>query len=81
MESVSSGAAHLGAPPDAAQKMHWVAAAYADTPSARAGVDALTEHQHRVFGCELIQEACILMKLPQVIAATGQNILHRFYHR
>jgi hypothetical protein len=54
---------------------------YADSPSHVQGVTDEMEHMHRVFGCELIQEACILMRLPQVVAATGQSILHRFYYR
>ncbi len=46
------------------------------------GVDEVVdEFAHRVFGSELIQEACILLHLPQVVAATGQNILHRFFLR
>ena len=51
------------------------------SPSQKDGIDPETEKRHRIFGCELIQEAGILMALPQVVMATGQNILHRFYYR
>ena len=51
------------------------------SPSKKDGIDAQTETLHRVFGCELIQEAGILLKLPQVVMVTGQNILHRFFYR
>ena len=33
----------------------------------------------RVFGCEMIQQMAILLKLPQVGAATAQVMFHRFY--
>ena len=33
------------------------------TPSRRDGIDELTEFDLRVFGCEVIQQACILLKL------------------
>jgi hypothetical protein len=52
-----------------------------NTPSRKDGIDFTEELMHRVFGCELIQEAGILMKLPQVVMATGQNIFHRFFYR
>ena len=51
------------------------------TPSANDGIDVSDEKFHRVFGCELIQEAGILLKLPQVVMVTGQSILHRFFYR
>jgi len=43
--------------------------------SARAqdGIDARTEHQLRVYGCELIQEAGILLRMHQTAMATGQE--------
>ncbi len=50
-----------------------------ETPSFKAGVDKETEKLHRVFGCEMIQEAGILMKLPQVVMLTGQIIFHHFF--
>eukprot|EP00871_Galdieria_phlegrea_P001455 jgi/Galph1/230/GphlegSOOS_G4898.1 len=46
--------------------------------------DQITEEQEflqRVYGCELIQECGILLRLSQVVMATGQVFFHRFYHR
>ncbi len=37
------------------------------------------ETQLRIYGCELIQEGGILLKLPQAVMATAQVLLHRFY--
>jgi hypothetical protein len=51
------------------------------TPSQKDGISSQTESTHRIFGCELIQEAGILLKLPQVVVVTGQNILNRFFFR
>ena len=51
------------------------------TPSARDGVDEAVEHRHRIYGCELIQEAGILLRQPQVVMVTGQSIFHRFFYR
>ena len=51
------------------------------TPSVRDGVNVEEENLHRVYGCELIQEAGILLRQPQVVMVTGQNILHRFFYR
>ena len=50
-----------------------------DSPSRRAGVAAEVEEQLRCYGCELIQEGGVLLKLPQAVMATGQVLLHRFY--
>lgn len=50
-----------------------------DTPSRRAGVDAETEKRLRYYGCDRIQRAVVLLGLPQVVAATAQTLLHRFY--
>lgn len=43
-------------------------------------MDAETETDLRILGCELIQTAGILLKLPQVAMATGQVIFQRFYY-
>lgn len=51
------------------------------SPSAKDGVSGEAEKRHRAFGCELIQEAGILLSLPQVVMVTAQNMLHRFYYR
>ena len=50
-----------------------------NSPSHRAGVSAETVAQLRIYGCELIQEGGCLLKLPQVVMATGQVLFHRFY--
>ncbi|XP_022861239.1 cyclin-L1-1-like isoform X1 [Olea europaea var. sylvestris] len=33
----------------------------------------------RIYGCDLIQESGILLKLPQAVMATGQVLFHRFF--
>ncbi|CAI5712215.1 unnamed protein product [Hyaloperonospora brassicae] len=53
----------------------------ARSPSLDGGVYPAIERLHRSFGCELIQEAGILLRLPQVVMATAQTLLHRFYYR
>jgi len=52
-----------------------------NSPSKCAGVTWEIEKNHRIFGCEIIQEGGILLKLPQVVMATGQSIFHRFFYR
>ena len=37
------------------------------------------EFAMRVHGCELVQEAAVLLKASQQVACTGQVLLHRFY--
>uniref|UniRef100_A0A1B6DGI4 Cyclin-like domain-containing protein n=1 Tax=Clastoptera arizonana TaxID=38151 RepID=A0A1B6DGI4_9HEMI len=50
------------------------------TPSKVDGLDSETESDLRILGCELIQTAGILLKLPQVAMATGQVLFQRFYY-
>lgn len=50
-----------------------------DTPSRRDGVDAETEKRLLFYGCQRIQRAVVLLRVPQVVAATAQTLLHRFY--
>ncbi|KAK9825369.1 hypothetical protein WJX81_005635 [Elliptochloris bilobata] len=50
-----------------------------NSPSHRAGVEPEVVTQLRTYGCELIQEGGCLLKLPQVVMATGQVLFHRFY--
>jgi cyclin L len=50
-------------------------------PSKVHGIEWETEAQHRAWGCELIQEAGVLLRLPQVVMCTGQTLLQRFYYR
>ena len=51
----------------------------ADSPSRRAGLDEETEFRLKVYGCELVQEAAVLLRAEQAVACTGQVLLHRFY--
>uniref|UniRef100_A0AAY4AGI2 Cyclin-like domain-containing protein n=1 Tax=Denticeps clupeoides TaxID=299321 RepID=A0AAY4AGI2_9TELE len=39
-----------------------------------------TETDLRILGCELVQSAGILLRLPQVAMATGQVLFHRFFY-
>ncbi|XP_057502212.1 cyclin-L1-1-like isoform X1 [Actinidia eriantha] len=50
-----------------------------NSPSRNDGIDETTETTLRIYGCDLIQESGILLKLPQAVMATGQVLLHRFY--
>ncbi|KAM5141573.1 cyclin-L2 [Mantella aurantiaca] len=50
------------------------------TPSALDGLDGDTEIDLRCVGCELIQSAGILLRLPQVAMATGQVLFQRFFY-
>ncbi|TRY93883.1 hypothetical protein DNTS_023789 [Danionella cerebrum] len=50
------------------------------TPSMQDGLDLYTETDLRILGCELIQSAGILLRLPQVAMATGQVLFHRFFY-
>ncbi|KAM3824175.1 cyclin-L2 isoform 2-T2 [Vipera latastei] len=50
------------------------------TPSRSNGLDAETEAQLRITGCELVQAAGILLRLPQVAMATGQVLFQRFFY-
>ncbi|TPX39511.1 hypothetical protein SeMB42_g06348 [Synchytrium endobioticum] len=50
------------------------------TPSQRDAITTDFEMQVRAFGCELIESAGILLKLPQVAISTAEVLLHRFYY-
>ncbi|OQV12962.1 Cyclin-L2 [Hypsibius exemplaris] len=50
------------------------------TPSMVEGLDGRTEWFLRRLGCDLIQHAGILLKLPQTAMATAQVLYQRFYH-
>ncbi|KAK1168490.1 cyclin-L1-like isoform X1 [Acipenser oxyrinchus oxyrinchus] len=52
----------------------------ATTPSMSDGLDLHNETDLRILGCELIQSAGILLRLPQVAMATGQVLFHRFFY-
>lgn len=49
--------------------------------SREAEVDPEVVLEQRIYGCDLVQEATILLDLPQVCAATAQTLFHRFYAR
>ncbi|XP_056599881.1 cyclin-L1 [Triplophysa dalaica] len=50
------------------------------TPSMLDGLDHETETDLRILGCELIQSAGILLRLPQVAMATGQVLFQRLFY-
>lgn len=50
-----------------------------NSPSRKDGIDEATEVNLRIYGCDLIQECGILLKLPQAVMASGQVLFHRFY--
>ncbi|XP_031279808.1 cyclin-L1-1 [Pistacia vera] len=50
-----------------------------NSPSRKDGIDEATETTLRIYGCDLIQESGILLKLPQAVMATAQVVFHRFY--
>ncbi|XP_074274802.1 cyclin-L1-1 [Silene latifolia] len=50
-----------------------------NSPSRKDGIDEETETMLRIYGCDLIQESGILLRLPQAVMATGQVLFHRFY--
>ncbi|MFH4979596.1 hypothetical protein AB6A40_006305 [Gnathostoma spinigerum] len=50
-------------------------------PSLSDGLDARTELDLRYLGCEIIQSGAIMLRLPQVAAATAQILYQRFYYQ
>ncbi|CAF1204036.1 unnamed protein product [Adineta ricciae] len=50
------------------------------TPSMNEGLPYDIEYDLRLIGCELIQTACLLLKLPQTAVATGQVLFHRYFY-
>ncbi|GAB4855484.1 Cyclin-L1-1 [Ancistrocladus abbreviatus] len=50
-----------------------------NSPSRKDGVDEEAETTLRIYGCDLILESGILLKLPQAVMASGQVLFHRFY--
>ncbi|CAA3030342.1 Cyclin-L1-1 [Olea europaea subsp. europaea] len=48
-------------------------------PSRRDGIDEAKETTLRIYGCDLIQESGILLKLRQAVMATSLVLFHRFY--
>ncbi|XP_073034291.1 cyclin-L1-1 [Primulina eburnea] len=49
------------------------------SPSRKDGIDEATETTLRIYGCDLVQESGILLRLPQAVMATAQVLFHRFY--
>ncbi|KAK5580625.1 hypothetical protein RB653_000647 [Dictyostelium firmibasis] len=52
-----------------------------NSPSRKDGISFEIEDNLRRYGVEVIQEAGILLELPQATTVTGQVIFHRFYCR
>ncbi|KAJ1453273.1 cyclin-like protein [Pelagophyceae sp. CCMP2097] len=52
-----------------------------NSPSRQDGISQAVEIERRIWACELVQEAGILLKLPQVVMCTAQNLVHRFLYR
>lgn len=50
-----------------------------NSPSRKDGLSKEMEEQLRFYGCEIICEACVLLRLSQVVSASGQTYFHRFY--
>lgn len=51
----------------------------AASPSRADGIDEAAERELRHFCCDLTAEAAVLLRLPQVVAATAQVLVQRFY--
>ncbi len=50
-------------------------------PSEYDGFSIDEEENFRLFGCELIQEGGVMLKLPQVTMVTAMELFHRFFFR
>jgi hypothetical protein len=55
------------------------AEALAASPSRADGIDEATERELRHYCCDVVAEAAVLLRLPQVVAATAQVLVQRFY--
>eukprot|EP00954_Amorphochlora_amoebiformis_P025691 1374615-Amorphochlora_amoeboformis.AAC.1 len=53
----------------------------AETPSRLVGIPEEDEKTNRIFGCELIALAGIMLRVSQATINTGQILFHRFYYR
>jgi hypothetical protein len=51
----------------------------AASPSRADGIDEATERELRHYCCDITAEAAVLLRLPQVVAATAQVLVQRFY--
>ncbi|VDM37453.1 unnamed protein product [Toxocara canis] len=50
-------------------------------PSLADGIDIQTEQDLRYLGCEIIQSGAIMLRIPQVAAATAQILYQRYYYQ
>jgi len=51
------------------------------SPSRSAGITEEVETTNRIFGCELIAQAGIMLRLSQAATTTAQILFHRFFYR
>ncbi|ETW59786.1 hypothetical protein C923_04367 [Plasmodium falciparum UGT5.1] len=51
------------------------------TPSEEKNIDKNEEIKLRIYGCQLLQEAGIILKLKAVTIVTSQILFHRFYFK
>ena len=51
------------------------------TPSRQYGISEKHETTNRIYACELIAQAGIMLRLSQATINTAQILLHRFYYR
>ncbi|SOV17200.1 cyclin [Plasmodium gaboni] len=51
------------------------------TPSEEKNIDKSDEIKLRIYGCQLLQEAGIILKLKAVTIVTSQVLFHRFYFK
>lgn len=49
------------------------------SPSRRDGITAAAERELRHYCADVVAEAAVLLRLPQVVAATAQVLVQRFY--
>lgn len=52
----------------------------AHTPSNEDGIPSRLEEQLRAYGCQRVQQASILLRLPQVTMSTAQVLFQRFWY-
>ena len=50
-----------------------------ETPSMKEGYPSKFERDIRLLVCNWIEQATVLLKLPQLAAATAQVLVHRYY--
>lgn len=52
-----------------------------ETPSEKKNVPKIDEIKLRIYACQLLQEAGIILKRKAVTIATSQVLFHRFYFK